>query len=98
LEQPELISIEAQTFRSLVECYTRPFMRGKRGKGSYVNFDKTLSLDAATATLHHPDLLDRLPPLTAVNSVSLPSKRADGSIELLPTGYDVQSGILTHSS
>jgi hypothetical protein len=95
LDKEQLITISPQAFRGLIEEYTLPFIRSRRGSGGWQNFNKTISIDYAQATIAHPRFLKHLQPLLTVNRVRLPNMRKDGTIELLPKGYDAPSGIYT---
>lgn len=59
---------------------------------------KSINKNTAALTLSHPDFVYRQRRLERVNPVRMPIKRADGRIELLREGYDVESGILTLAS
>jgi len=80
--------------RGLIEQHVRPFAKVKKGTG-FARLDKTLSHDFAAATLADPNFLQLLPPLAAINRVRLPVWRSRGEIDLLPVGYDSDSGIFT---
>jgi hypothetical protein len=90
----EPVTISPQAFRTIIEAYCVPFALSKKDR-DFVRFNKSLSVDHATATLASPNFLSKLPVLNALNSIPLPVRRADGQIELLPEGYDAISGIFT---
>lgn len=58
----------------------------------------TMSKDTAGGTLKSPQFLGQQRKLARVNSVRQPIMRADGRIELLPEGYDAESGVFTMQS
>ena len=58
----------------------------------------TMSKDTAGGTLKSPQFLGQQRKLSRVNAVRQPIMRADGRIELLPEGYDPESGVFTMSS
>lgn len=59
---------------------------------------KSINKNTAALTLRHPQFIYRQRSLNRVNPVRMPIMRADGRIELLQEGYDVESGILTLKS
>lgn len=69
-----------------VVCY-----RVKRG----AELDRTLSTSDAQRILSAHQFISGLPPVTRYNPIRLPSIADDGSLVLLPTGYDRQSQTLT---
>jgi hypothetical protein len=56
---------------------------------------KTLAPEDASGLLRCPQFINRLRKIRMVSNVSLPVRRKNGSIELLPEGYDEESQILT---
>lgn len=54
-----------------------------------------LTNNAAETILEDGDFLKRIRPLRGMNSVRLPVLRAEGRLELLPYGYDAETGIMT---
>ncbi len=55
----------------------------------------TMSADAARGCLKSPQFLRQQRKLSRVNSVRQPIIRESGALELLPEGYDAESGVLT---
>jgi len=94
LEDSQLINITPQRFIGLIERYVNPLMLSRQGTGTYTRY-RSLSADIAAATLVDLDFLKALPPLVAVNRVRLPVWSKNGSIRLLPLGYDQETAILT---
>ena len=94
VESAKIRTIGAQEFRTLVErrviCCR---IRTTRGAGAEVGV--TMSVEEARALLASPQLRAALLPLKRVASCRVPAKRAGGSIELLPPGYDAETATLT---
>jgi hypothetical protein len=95
---PETGRIEdmgAQRLRSYVEtqlvCFEEQFTK----KTGLSIIPETMSVDEARGCLECDAFRYPLRKLHRVNFVRLPVMRADGRIELLPKGYDQESGILT---
>ena len=59
---------------------------------------RSMPVSVAHAALRSPQLIRKLRPLAALHPVRFPVSRADGSIELLPIGYDAESKIYTLES
>jgi hypothetical protein len=100
LEVFELVEIDPQQFRSLIEnfcwvCVIKMFE--KDGAQQSFQAKKSIPIDIARATLANDDFLDSLRPISALNTVRLPVLRKSGKIELLPDGYDEESQIFTIS-
>ncbi|MBI5685538.1 MAG: hypothetical protein HZC54_10685 [Verrucomicrobia bacterium] len=92
----ELHAITPQEFRTLAEqhvvCYRR-----RNYQGQVCEVGVTMTEDNARGVLASPQFLNRLLEVCRVNSARLPVLRADGRIELLPEGYDMESKTLTMS-
>jgi len=88
----EIASMEVNMFRTAIERYCQPFIYDKRQKKKV---HRTMSMDIASATLACEDMLDKLRPIAALNHIRLPVLRPSGVIELLPEGYDEESGVMT---
>jgi hypothetical protein len=86
--------VTPQMLRTLVEnhlvCY-----RIRRSGESEISLDRTMSEGDAKGVLSAQQLLSQLPKLEKVATTHLPVMRANGKIELLPTGYDSDSLTLT---
>jgi hypothetical protein len=76
----------ATRFTGWVESFCA--IKGERGRDS-------LSRETATLVLDQDNFRSCLRPLDAVHLVRLPVLRADGRLELLEPGYDVESRIFT---
>lgn len=92
----ELRSVTPQEFRTLAEqhvvCY-----RQRSHRGQVYEVGVTMTGDDARGVLESPQFLSRLLEVRRVNSARLPVLRANGRIELLPEGYDMDSKTLTMS-
>jgi len=86
--------VSAQRFRTFVETHV-VFYRVRSADGRYVEVGSTLDENDARGILSSPQFLECLRPLHHLNSVRLPVFRADGTIELLPRGYDEQTATFT---
>lgn len=91
-------------FTTFIEGYVIPFTWKKvkeeaeassSAEEKLVRQVRTMSVGDAGRCLESLELLRRLPKLMRVNQVRLPVRRKSGAIELLPAGYDEESGILT---
>jgi hypothetical protein len=83
-------------FRTWVEC------RGDIVCNTWVKVsgtnqlaDASMSEETARAVLDCPTFIDGLREVVRVNTVRLPAKREENTVELLPVGYDAASKILT---
>jgi hypothetical protein len=83
----------ADSFRTWCETYFL-CVRTKNG----VEAVRTMSKEDAGAVLSAPQFIDNLPRLERINSIRLPALRSDGSIGLLPKGYDTHSQAYTLDS
>lgn len=92
--RPDIETVDPHRFRSWVEnhlvCYRLQFNRH-----GAVKVNQTMGVDVAATCIVSDAFLDQQRRLLRVNTVRLPIQRASGAIELLPTGYDEESGILT---
>jgi hypothetical protein len=95
---PETSRIEdmgAARFRSYVEDQLVTFEEQYSRKAGVTMIPETMSGEEARGCLDCDAFRYPLRKLTRVNAVRLPVMRADGRIELLPRGYDSESGIFT---
>lgn len=94
-ESGRIEDMDAQRLRTYVErqavCYEEQYTR----KTGMTIIPETMSVDEARGCLASDSFRYPLRKLQRVNFVRLPVMRADGRIELLPKGYDSESGILT---
>ena len=90
----EIEEMTAHRFRSWVEAYLVCF-RYQFSKHGAQKVRQTMGVDMAQTCLESDEFRRLQPRLLRVNTVRLPIKRADGSIDLLPDGYDSASCILT---
>jgi len=95
-QQNGLEVISPQMLRTLIEdhvvCY-----RIRRWRGTEVAFERTMSESDAKGVLSSQQFLNKLPNLQRVATARLPVMRKDGTIALLPQGYDPESLTLTMS-
>jgi hypothetical protein len=94
----ELRLVSAQEFRTLVEqhgicCKKRSLVTARRT----VKFDATMGVEESRGILASLQFRALLRPLRRINTCRLPVVRMDGSIELLPEGYDAKTETLTVS-
>jgi hypothetical protein len=93
----EIKDMGAHRFRSWVEvaggvvCFRASW---KQDVG-LVRIKQTMGVEHAQGCLASDEFGDQQPRLLRVNSHRLPIQRKSGALELLPTGYDAESGILT---
>ena len=81
-----LLEVDAQQFRALIESHCAPWIWRKGQKGKPVRADRTISIDDSRATLVTGDFLEGLRPIRAFNLVRLPGFYGQ-NVALLPLGY-----------
>lgn len=86
--------ITPQMLRTLVERYLVCY-RIKNMGGTELSFDKTMSESDAKGVLSSQQFIELLPKVEKIASARLPVVRQDGTVELLPLGYDNESLTLT---
>ena len=94
----KLRPIGQSAFRSWLEnpAYGNVVCEGRVGRGHDAFLqDQTLSEEGAKGVLASHRFVRGIREITRVNTVRLPIKREDGTIELLPEGYDEPSRIFT---
>ncbi|MBI5820315.1 MAG: hypothetical protein HZA88_15210 [Verrucomicrobia bacterium] len=94
LRDGSLCPITPQEFRTWVEQYIIGY-RVRQFKGTTYEVDVTMWEGDARGVLASPLFKNRLLKVSRVNTCRLPILRADGAIESLPVGYDLQSQVLT---
>lgn len=94
-ESGRIEDMNAQRLRSYVEDQLVTFEEVYMKKTGMAAIPETMAVDEARGCLECDAFRLPLRKLHRVNSVRLPVMRADGRIELLPKGYDEESGILT---
>jgi hypothetical protein len=87
--------VSSQTLRTLVERHVICYREHISVKEKTFNFTRTMTESDASCVLKSPQFLECLSRLDRVAFARLPVRRADGKIELLQAGYDVQSATLT---
>jgi hypothetical protein len=86
--------VSAQRFRTFVETQA-VFYRVRSANQTTVQVGATIDEADARGILCAPQFLGGLRPLHHLNTVRLPVFRADGTIELLPPGYDAETATFT---
>lgn len=93
--------MDPERFLSWVSDYANVFEEVDVGRGANrqtMRFRRTMPLTTARGCLRSDRFYYQVRPLVRVNAVRMPTMRADGRIELLREGYDVESGIYTMPS
>lgn len=95
-ESGRVEDMQPDRLRTYLESQLVPYVR-RRGKydSDNVKLPVTISVSEARGCLASDAFRYPLRKLKRVNFVRLPVMRADGRIELLPKGYDQESGVLT---
>jgi hypothetical protein len=86
--------ISAQRLRTLAERHVT-FYHVRSINESTVQVGASLSESDARGILASPQFLECLRPLHHLNTVRLPVIRSEGSVELLPKGYDTETATFT---
>jgi hypothetical protein len=86
--------VKPEAFITLVEDYCVPYAL-RPVKGGTENIPKSMSKAQAAVVLHSAAFRMRLRRITRVGYVTAPVMRADGRLEMLPDGYDAETGIYT---
>lgn len=86
----------ARTFRTWLNDHV--IMAEKFGKEDGMAIPGILSTDAAATILESVNFRRGVRTINAVNQVRLPIVRKDGLLELLPEGYDEETGVFTVAS
>jgi hypothetical protein len=94
-ESGRIEDMNAQRLRTYVEDQLVTFEEQYTKKTGLTIIPETMGVDEARGVLECDAFRYPLRKLQRVNFVRLPVMRADGRIELLPKGYDPESGILT---
>jgi hypothetical protein len=93
----ELRSVGPQTFRTLVEKHVVCYRHRTFNNASY-EINVTMRDDEARGIIASPQFSEGLRSLNRLNLSRLPVLRDDGTLELLPYGYDPASKTLTLTS
>jgi hypothetical protein len=93
----ELRSVSPQTFRTLVEKHVVCYRQRTFNNSSY-EVNVTMRDEEARGIMASPQFTEKLRGVTRLNSCRLPVLRDDGTLELLPSGYDPTTKTLTVSS
>jgi hypothetical protein len=87
--------VTGRIFRTAIERHVVPYYAINGKNGATLSFDRTLAKEDSESSIVCPQFIERLPSITATNNARFPVTRNTGDIELLPEGYDRDSGILT---
>lgn len=94
--------LRAETFQTELErvavTYKAKWKKGDDGEMIEIRQPTTMALAVAKTTLASHQFVYQQRSLERVNLVQQPVMRGDGSVELLPIGYDEETGILTRAS
>ena len=82
----------SEKFHSWIEDYVAPYKLGEHGEEAASMSDK-----CASGVLASEQFIRELRPIRRVATVRLPVIRKDGTLELLPEGYDAETQVLTRS-
>jgi hypothetical protein len=91
----QLCPVDPQWLRTWAESEIALFKQAKTTAGLTLSLRHSMSLDVAKALIVSPQFLAPLPQINRFSPVRLPVMRADGRIELLPTGFDPETLTLT---
>lgn len=94
LSNGQLKPMTAPEFRTWAETFICGY-KVKSAGGDVVEFNVTMTHDDASGVLASPQFRDMLSPVLQVNDCRLPVIRTNGTLELLPEGYDAESKTLT---
>ncbi len=92
-----LAEADGYSFRTDIEAVVEPYVV-REIKDQEVDIPRSISLGLSRTVLASKDFLERLRPLYGFSAMRVPIMRRDGRVELLPEGYDKESGILTVST
>lgn len=87
-----LAVMTSEKFHSWIEDFVAPYKLGEHGEEAASMSDK-----CAAGVLASEQFIRELRPIRRVANVRLPVLRKDGSLELLPEGYDMETQVLTRS-
>lgn len=94
--------LRAETFQTFIEeqavTYKAKWKKNADGEMEEIRQPTTMPLAVAKTTLASHHFIYQQRSLERVNLVQQPVMRGDGNVELLPMGYDSETGILTRAS
>lgn len=94
--------LRSETFQTFIEetavTYKAKWKKGEDGEMEEIRQPTTMPLAVAKTTLASHHFIYQQRSLERVNLVRQPVMRTDGRVELLPIGYDSETGILTRES
>lgn len=91
----EIEDMDAHRFRDWVEHYLVCFKMFFPRKGGAIKERQMMGVDMANTCLAADSFKRQLPRLLRVNYVRLPIIRKNGALEMLPAGFDAETGIFT---
>lgn len=91
----EIETMTAHRFRTWVEAHLLCYRCAFSKNAGVTKVKQTMGVEHAETCLQADAFRKQQSQLVRVNAVRLPVQRGDGSIELLPVGYDEATGILT---
>ncbi|MHB8522189.1 MAG: hypothetical protein ACYDH9_15720 [Limisphaerales bacterium] len=94
LDDGALRPLDGQRLRTTAEKYVVCYRQRRIGEQTYIAFS-TMRIDDANGVIVAPQFTGQLLKLRRVNHARLPTMRADGRVELLPVGYDLETQTLT---
>jgi Bifunctional DNA primase/polymerase, N-terminal/Primase C terminal 1 (PriCT-1) len=97
LEEDELRTVSAQTFRTLVERYIVCYRKRKAGDNTF-SVGVTMTENEARGIMASPQFIEGLRRVRRLNASRLPVFGDDGKVELLPEGYHAATETLTVST
>ncbi len=92
-----MMPVGARAFRTLVEDYVECYSVSHGSKGSF-EFTETMALETAATVLESSAFKRGLHEVERIHEQRLPTVRADGRIELLEPGLDVEAKVYTLES
>jgi len=90
-----LVEMSAKRFRTYVEDHLITYRARYDQAGTMQRRAETIGVDMAATILESDQFLRKQRELSRTATVRQPVKRKDGRIELLPEGYDAESGTYT---
>ncbi|PTY06035.1 hypothetical protein DB346_01330 [Verrucomicrobia bacterium LW23] len=85
----------ARRFKTFIQHFASTYKLRRNDDGDIERSLATMTTECAEATLESDAFLWQLYPIERINPVPLPVFRESGELELLPVGYDEESGAFT---
>ena len=83
--------VDPNLLRTWAEKHVLTYRDKQLGSGQSLSTKHTMNEDTARSVIVSPQFLEQLPKVERFNPCPMPCMRADGKIELLPIGLDVES-------